>query len=113
MVPAPAPVGIGVEPPRVQPVAPDTQRGRIRFECEPSDAMVIVDGVTRGRAGDFSGPRFLTLEPGTHRIELRKNGYATYRTEVFVAAEVLETIPVRLRRLPAQVAQPDEEEDHE
>lgn len=86
------------------PIAPRPGMGAIRTECEPSDAEVVVDGTTRGLASDFSGHALLHLEPGTHRIELRKEGYATYRAEVYVSAEVIETIPIKLRRLSAVAA---------
>ncbi len=82
-------------------VTPDPDYGRLRLRCEPPNAEVLVNGVTQGLASDFAAPRSLKLEPGLHRIEVRKAGYATFRAEVVVAPEVLETVPVTLRRLPA------------
>ncbi|RMG14851.1 MAG: PEGA domain-containing protein [Deltaproteobacteria bacterium] len=105
-VPATPPPSVREVP---RPLEVPKDQGLIRIQCEPPDAVVVVDGVTRGVAADFSGERVLHLPAGTHRIELRKEGYATYRTEVYVAAEVLETIPVTLRRLPATAASSSEE----
>jgi hypothetical protein len=115
--PAAEPVAVTVsraDLPAERPRNPDT--GRVRLRSELPDAEVLVNGVTQGVAGDFFAPGYLELEPGLHRIEVRKEGYASFRAEVVVAAEVLETIPVTLRRLPTvdpDSGEPDGDEGYE
>lgn len=92
-------------------VSPSVGMGAVRFQCDPMDAEVVVDGVTRGVASDYAPPAFIELSPGAHRIELRKAGFATFRTEVYVSEEVLETIPVSLHPLPAENAAGPEENE--
>ncbi len=91
-------------------VTPAIDRGRIRFAVQPPEAEIGVDGVTQGLASDFVSPAYIELEPGTHRIEVRLVGFETYRAEVHVAADVTETIPVKLRRLPAMPKDPEDKD---
>lgn len=85
-------------------------RGRIRISVTPLEAEIGIDGVTQGLASDFIAPASIDLDPGTHRIEVRLVGFETYRAEVYVAADVTETIPVKLRRLPAMPKDPDDKD---
>ena len=91
-------------------VTPTLDHGRIRFSVEPEEAEIGVDGVTQGLASDFVTPAYIELEPGPHRIEVRLVGFETYRAEVYVAADVTETIPVKLRRLPAMPKDSDDKD---
>lgn len=83
------------------PISPGPDRGLLRLRADPPDAEVLVNGVTQGLASDFFAPGYLELEPGLYRIELRKVGYASFRSEIVVSPEVIETLPVRLRKLPS------------
>jgi hypothetical protein len=67
------------EPPEVTE-PPPTLRGDVRVEVEPAGAEVLVDGVLQGRA-PVTVPRLIT---GTHRFEVRAEGYATMRRDVLV-----------------------------
>jgi serine/threonine-protein kinase len=82
----------------------ETYRAReaVGLRVEPESATVVVDGVERGPARDFTGGlgrgRWLKLDPGTHRIELVASGHRTLAIAVEVtpgAAE--ERLPIKLR----------------
>lgn len=63
--------------------------GGLIFAVTPNDASVVLDGVVQGKASDFSGERYLRVEPGTYRLELRKAGYETHVREVYVSGSLL------------------------
>ena len=61
--------------------SPPTRRGNLRLACEPSDAVVEVDGVTQGRCMEVAGPQAgLTLGDGMHRVVVKKDGFEPYQT---------------------------------
>jgi len=70
---------------RVQP------SGWLRVQAEPKDAEVLVDGfpVTSDKLSGLSNS--LGLLVGNHHVEVRKDGFQTYRTEMPIqqAREVL------------------------
>ncbi len=73
--------------------------GGIIIHCQPSSALVYVDGNKMGKTSKFdseSSP--LVLENGSHVIEFKKKGYQTYRKEVYVGNRVLQRIEVSLTR---------------
>ena len=59
--------------------------GGLIFAVNPPDAEVLLDGVVQGKASEFTEERFLKVESGTHRLELRKPGYETYSRDVYVS----------------------------
>jgi hypothetical protein len=60
--------------------------GSLRLELQPSTVLQIyVDGVYVGTSDDLNGE--LTLEPGTHNIEVRAPGYETLSVDVKIVAE--------------------------
>ncbi len=63
--------------------------GGLIFAVNPPDAEVVLDGVVQGRASDFTEDRYLKVASGTHRLELRKPGYAPYAREVYVSNSLL------------------------
>lgn len=63
--------------------------GGLIFAVHPPDASVVLDGVVQGKASDFSEERYLSVEPGTHRLELRKAGYETHVRDVYVSGSLL------------------------
>jgi hypothetical protein len=80
-------------------------RESIALRVEPETAMVVVDGVERGPARDFSGGmgrgRWLKLDPGMHRVALIAAGYRRLDFAVDVsggAAEERQAIKLRLER---------------
>ncbi len=63
--------------------------GGLVFAVNPPDADVVLDGVVQGKASDFTEERYLKVESGTHRLELRKAGYETYARDVYVSNALL------------------------
>ena len=69
--------------------------GQLALRWQPADASVIVDGEPWQASGP--GERLvLQLPAGTHRIEIRKDGYAPYSTEVEVRADDTTVLNVSL-----------------
>lgn len=63
--------------------------GGLIFKVNPPDAEVFLDGVSQGKASDFTEERYLKVESGTHRLELRKAGYETYSRTIYVSNSLL------------------------
>ncbi len=63
--------------------------GGLVFAVNPPDADVVLDGVVQGKASDFTEERYLKVESGTHRLELRKAGYETYARDVYISNALL------------------------
>ncbi len=72
--PAPAPVVIVAKKAGTEPTAGGT--GNLLVQCNVAEAEVMVDGELVGRT-----PLNLVLQAGPHAIELRKPGYAPFKTE--------------------------------
>lgn len=69
---------------------PRSMDGDVRIECDVKDAEVYMDGVLQGAAGDFDGSRtLLKTGEGSHRIEIRKPGYAPYEAGVVSGSTVV------------------------
>lgn len=70
--------------------------GSIAVRVQPSDAEVIVDGEPweSPEAGDFT----LQLSEGTHRVEVRKDGYRTYSADIRVRRGETTSVNVSLSR---------------
>ena len=71
--------------------------GGLIFNVNPRNAEVLVDGVVQGKASDFTQERYLKVSSGTHRLELRADGYETYTKEIFIgpSLERIETALIR------------------
>ncbi len=63
--------------------------GGLIFAVNPPDAEVVLDGVSQGMASDFTEERYLKVESGPHRLELRKAGYATHTRTIYVSKSLL------------------------
>ena len=96
----PPPRNIQVAPPSgpQQPPRRDTQSqdyGGVAIRVQPMDAEVIVDGDRwESPAGDVT----LQLTEGTHRVEVRKDGYRSYTAEIRVRRGDTTTLNVSLSR---------------
>jgi serine/threonine protein kinase len=55
---------------------PPPQNGRIKFELEPSDAEIKIEGV----AAHAGSPWSTELPPGNHQIEIHRTGYKSWLT---------------------------------
>ena len=73
--------------------------GGLVFEVNPPDAEVLLDGVVQGKASDFTGERYLKVQAGTHKLELRLAGFEPYRREIYVSNSLLR-IEATLIRAP-------------
>jgi len=56
-------------------VRPAPAMGMLRLDVTPESAQVFVDTFYAGRIADIEDQRVLTLAAGSHRIELRAEGY--------------------------------------
>jgi len=74
--------------------------GGVRIKVSPSDATVSVDGYYAGVVDDFDN-RFqrLRLDPGPHRIEIRKEGYEPLSFEIQIAPDRTVTYTGELKKL--------------
>jgi hypothetical protein len=59
--------------------------GGVRLKVKPKDAEVLVDGYYAGMVDDFDGSfQSLKLDPGSYRIEVRKEGFESLSFDVRV-----------------------------
>jgi len=59
--------------------------GSIKLKVKPREAEVYVDGTYYGQVDDYDGTfQHLDLSAGTHRVEMRANGYETLQVEMRV-----------------------------
>ncbi|WP_259780418.1 hypothetical protein [Aestuariispira ectoiniformans] len=73
--------------PTERTAAPDMRPG-IAFQNVPATAMVYVDGLEMGMAGDYDGKKqSLTVIKGTHLIEIRKDGETLLSRKIYVAGD--------------------------
>lgn len=73
--------------------------GSLKLKVQPSNAEVYVDGYYMGQVDDFNGMfQHLDLEGGTHRIELRAEGYQPLVLEMKIEPGRTVTYENRLRR---------------
>ncbi|GAB4370231.1 MAG: hypothetical protein Kow00128_17110 [Deltaproteobacteria bacterium] len=63
--------------------------GGLIFAVNPPDATVVLDGVVQGKASDFPEERYLKVAAGTHRLELRRDGYRTFARDLYVSNALL------------------------
>ena len=76
----------------------DVSFGAIAIRVQPTDADVLIDGeLWEGPADDEA--LVLQIAPGPHRLEIRKDGYRGYTTQIDVRAG--ETTPINVS-LPQQ-----------
>ncbi len=75
--------------------------GSLRLKVKPKEAEVYADGYYMGQVDDFDGTfKHLDLQDGTHRIEIRANGYDPLVFEMRIEPGRTVTYENRLR--PAQ-----------
>jgi hypothetical protein len=79
--------------PRAESAPPaDNAFGALVIQVQPSEAEILVDGEPWQSAG---GARLVVqLPPGDHRIEIRKNGFQTFRSTVRIRRG--ETTPINV-----------------
>jgi PEGA domain len=83
--------------PSLPPVPPPSATGRVHLDLQSGiDPQIYVDGYYVGLLSDASGE--LTLDAGTHTIELREDGFETLRVDVQVPVDGLITYRGELKR---------------
>jgi hypothetical protein len=83
------------EPPRPPARAMTTARfGKLSIHAQPADAEVVIDGDPWGSLEGFEA-LVIHLPAGRHRIEIRREGYESFVTEVDIRAN--ETTPLNVR----------------
>jgi hypothetical protein len=88
----------GPQPPAAAPADANATFGGIAIRVQPADADVLIDGERwEGPATDEA--LIVQVAPGAHRIEIRKDGYRSYTTQVDVRAG--QTTPINVS-LPPQ-----------
>jgi len=65
----------------------------------PNDAEVYVDGNLVGKAEEFE-KNPLELKSGTHKVEMRRAGFATEVREVYAGNQSRHTLKINLRKSP-------------
>jgi PEGA domain-containing protein len=103
------PVGTTQEPPRSGRAADTPTRptittvregtsGSVAIRVQPADADILIDGERWTGNGDDR--LVVQLSPGRHQIEVRKDGYRQFSTEVEIRAGESAPLNVSLGRLP-------------
>ena len=84
-----------------------TPDGVIVLENVPEDADILVDGgkVSVTFSGDGS-PVEIRAVPGRHKVEVKKDGFATFAKELTIKANGSQEVTVRLEPLVAVAARP-------
>jgi len=80
-----------------EPAHIDTAYGALAIRVQPAGADVLIDGDRWEGAAD-NQPLVVQLAPGSHRIEVRKDGYREYTTQVNVRGGETSKINVSLSR---------------
>jgi len=92
----PYPYGIGF----------DEFAAAIKFDVDPKDAEVYVDGALAGEIDDFDGIfQSLRVRPGTHEVVVYKQGYRSYRDSVYIEPYHTRKMRFDLEKLGAGEAQ--------
>ena len=65
--------------------------GTLRVRTDPADAQITVDDEPRG-----TGEMALTLQAGTHAVEISRDGYASFARDVQIQPNLELDLPVRL-----------------
>jgi hypothetical protein len=79
------------------PVAGDSRFGQVAIRVQPGDAEVLIDGEPwRSQTG--AERLVVQLAGGTHRVEIRKDGYDTYVTAIEIRRGETTVLNVSLAR---------------
>ncbi|HVQ13244.1 MAG TPA: PEGA domain-containing protein [Vicinamibacterales bacterium] len=74
---------------------PRSEFGSLALRVQPGDASIMIDGEPWQNSGD--NERFvLQLGPGVHNVQIRKDGYRTYMTDINVRPGETTTLNVAM-----------------
>ena len=69
------------------------------MKASPATAKIYIDGGLVGTVDEFDGLNdHLELDGGRHAIELRAEGYETYKGEISVAIGKTQTVRLSLKK---------------
>lgn len=71
------------------------ERPTIAFKGAPEGSQVFLDGIAMGPADEFDGRKVLLVEPGTHVVEVRRNGGVLLSESVFLGEGATRTFVVQ------------------
>ena len=75
------------------------ETGSVRLRIDPATAQVYIDGVLHGSVADFNGlTSHLEIAAGSHLLEVKADGYATYSTQITVEAGKTVTYRASLKK---------------
>jgi len=83
--------------PPVPPVAGDAKFGQVAIRVQPADAGVLIDGEP-WKSPSGADRLVVHLSPGTHRIEIRKDGFDPFVTAVEIIRGETAVLNVSLTR---------------
>ena len=69
----------------------------LALRVQPGDAVVLIDG-ERWDGSRNADRLVVQLAPGVHRVEIRKEGYRPYSSDVTVGRDETEALNVALAR---------------
>ena len=95
--PPPAPPAPSNPAPESYPPPGDSRYGQVAIRVQPADAEVLIDGET-WRAPAGSERLVVSLAPGTHRVEIRREGYDAFVTAIEVRRGETTPLNVSLAR---------------
>jgi hypothetical protein len=78
--------------------ARESRFGTLTLRVQPPDAEVSIDGAPWRGAVDEEGMLSIQVPAGTHRIEIRREGYVSYIADVNVRANVATPLNVMLQQ---------------
>jgi hypothetical protein len=81
----------------VEPRETAADFGSLALRVQPGDAVITIDG-ERWQGGQDNDRLVVQLGPGRHTVEIRKDGYRTYITDITVQATETTTLNVSLTR---------------
>ena len=77
-----------------------SNNGLFALIVQPADAQVVVDGNLIGKASAYNGKHgYLEIASGTHRLEIRRDGYQPFVRDVY-SSNAVQEIHVTLTPLP-------------
>jgi hypothetical protein len=85
--------------PPASPGLPPRPLAGLLIACDPADAVLLVDDKYLGSVTTLR-VKPLMLPEGSHRLELRRDGYFSHFAEVTLARGVRQQLEVKLRKEP-------------
>jgi serine/threonine protein kinase len=86
-------------PPAPAPPAPAPALGKVKFELEPQDAEILLEG----KVIHTGSPWTTELAAGTHPIEIHRNGYKSWLTSLELSANETATLRVVLEPITTAI----------